>query len=108
MVTCLKDCLEEDLSNSRIEYCSWGPEDENGEPKKGSQNLMELSEEELTEARWETGETLGRSWEKEELTEARWEAGETLGRSWEHRETKVEIIGESKEVRERKNRLVMH
>ena len=63
MVVCLKDCLEEGLSNSQIEYCSWGPEDEDGEPKKGSLNLTELSEEELTETRWATGETLSRSWE---------------------------------------------
>ena len=49
MVVCLKDWLEEGLSNSQIEYCNWGPEDENGKPKQGSLNLPELSEEELTE-----------------------------------------------------------
>ena len=63
MVECLQDWLEEGLSNSQIEYCSWGPEDENGEPKKGSLNLTELSEEELTEARLTSDETLSRSWE---------------------------------------------
>ena len=63
MVACLQDWLEEGLSNSQIEYCIWGPEDENDEPRKGSLNLTELSEKELTEARWASVETLSRSWE---------------------------------------------
>ena len=35
MIACLKDWLEESLLNSQIEFCNWGHEDENGEPKKG-------------------------------------------------------------------------
>jgi hypothetical protein len=35
MIACLKDWLEESLLNSQIEFCIWGHEDENGEPKKG-------------------------------------------------------------------------
>ena len=63
MITCLKDWLEEGLLNSQIELCNWGPEDENVESKKGVWSLTDLSEEELTETRWASDETLSRSWE---------------------------------------------
>ena len=42
MITCLKDWLEEGLSNSQIELCRWGPENGNDELEKGPLSLTDL------------------------------------------------------------------
>ena len=62
MVACLTDWLEEGLVSSQVESCTWEPEDEQDESETGSLDPTNLSEEEMTRARWATGETLSRSW----------------------------------------------
>ena len=60
----LTEWLHNGMTESYIGRCIWGPENEHGGSKEGSLSTTNLSDEDMTQTRWSTGETLSRSWER--------------------------------------------
>ena len=60
----LTEWFEDDMVESYIGSCIWSPENEHGGSEKGVLNVTNLSDEDMTQERWATGETLSRSWER--------------------------------------------
>ena len=60
----LTEWFEDDMVESYIGNCIWSPENEHGGSEKGVLNVTNLSDEDMTQERWATGETLNRSWER--------------------------------------------
>ena len=64
LVKRLTEWLERGMQDSDNKICSWGTQANPCEKGDTSLSSLNLSKEQLTEARWATGRTLGRSWER--------------------------------------------
>ena len=58
----LTEWLEDGMVESYIGSCIWGPENVHDGLHKGALNVTNLSDEDMTQARWAAGKTLSRSW----------------------------------------------
>jgi hypothetical protein len=63
LVKCLTGWLERGMQDSENKICSWGTQANSCEKGDTSLTSLNLSKEQLTEASWTSGRTLGRSWE---------------------------------------------
>ena len=68
----LREWLEDGMVESYIGSCIWGPENEHGGSNKGALNVTNLSDEDMTQARWEAVETLSRGWRRLRVTNWGW------------------------------------
>ena len=60
----LTEWLEDGIVETYIGKCNWGPENEHDGSKEGSLNVTNVSDEDMTQARWVAGVTLTRSWDR--------------------------------------------